>query len=311
MTTSTLMLPVSDEQDLASWAAVAFVASYASPGTRQAYATQLRLWFDWCEKHHLEPLADVRRPHVELYARGLEARGLAAATVALKLVVLTGFYRYCVEEQLLEHSPAVHVRRPKVSQESTRLGLDRTELGAFLVQAGLSGGNDHALACLLALNALRVSEACGAELSDLALANGHRVVRVVGKGNQAALIPLAPRTMRAIDSAVGERTNGPLLARSDGSRLEARCWTDRAPARKTCRDRQGDLPALAATVPAAHSTAAHSTATPPTSSPPTSPEPPAHADNCSRHGCRVPTPRGSRDCRAGRRGPQAVQSDPV
>jgi integrase/recombinase XerD len=35
--------------------------------------------------------------------------------------------------------------RPKVSQESTRLGLDRTELGAFLVQAGLSGGNPHSL----------------------------------------------------------------------------------------------------------------------------------------------------------------------
>ena len=65
----------------------------SSPGTRQAYTTQLRLWFDWCEKHHLEPLADVRRPHVELYARDLEARGLAAATVALKLVVLTGLYR--------------------------------------------------------------------------------------------------------------------------------------------------------------------------------------------------------------------------
>jgi len=43
------------------------------PGTRQAYATQLRLWFDWCAQHHLEPLADVRRPHVELYARDLEA----------------------------------------------------------------------------------------------------------------------------------------------------------------------------------------------------------------------------------------------
>jgi integrase/recombinase XerD len=114
MTTSTLMLPVSGERDLTAWAGVAFVASYSSPGTRQAYTTQLRLWFDWCEEHHLEPLADVRRPHVELYARDLEARGLAAATVALKLVVLTGFYRYCVEEQLIEHSPAVHVRRPKV-----------------------------------------------------------------------------------------------------------------------------------------------------------------------------------------------------
>jgi integrase/recombinase XerD len=145
---------------------------------------------------------------VELYARGFEARGLAAATVALKLVVLTGFCRYCVEEQPLGHSPAVHVRRPKVSQESTRLGLDRAEVGAFLVEAGVSGGNDHALACLLALNALRVSEACGADLSDLALANGHRVVRVVGKGNQPALIPLAPRTSRAVDAAVGDRTNG-------------------------------------------------------------------------------------------------------
>lgn len=52
----------------ARWAAVAFVTSYSSPGTRQAYSTQLQLWFDWCERHGLEPLTDVRRPHVELYA---------------------------------------------------------------------------------------------------------------------------------------------------------------------------------------------------------------------------------------------------
>ena len=164
------------------------------------------------------PLTEVRRPHVELYARDLESRGLAAATVVLKLVVLTGFYRYCVEEQLLEHSPAAHVRRPKISQESTRLGLDRNEIGAFLVQAGLAGGNDHVLACLLALNTLRISEACGADLCDLAFANGHRTLRIVGKGNQPALIPLAPRTARAIDTSVSERNQGPLLQRANGSR---------------------------------------------------------------------------------------------
>jgi hypothetical protein len=39
MTTSTLMPLVAGEQDLASWAATAFVASYSSPGTRQAYTT--------------------------------------------------------------------------------------------------------------------------------------------------------------------------------------------------------------------------------------------------------------------------------
>lgn len=50
-------------------------------------------------------------------------------------------------------------------------------------KAGLAGGNDHVLACLLALDALRGSEAC-TELSDLALANGHRTVRILGKGAQ-------------------------------------------------------------------------------------------------------------------------------
>ena len=124
MSTFTLELPTNQEHDTASWAAVAFIASYASVATRRTYTTQLRLWMAWCAKHHLDALADVRRPHVELYARELEGRGLAAATIALKLVVLAGFYHYCVEEQLLGHSPAVHVRRPKVSQTSTRIGLD-------------------------------------------------------------------------------------------------------------------------------------------------------------------------------------------
>ncbi|MDP8929064.1 MAG: hypothetical protein M3O70_10960, partial [Actinomycetota bacterium] len=57
-------------------------------------------------------------------------------------VVLTGFYRYCVDEQLLEHSPAVHVRHPKVPQESTRIGLDRNELGAWhaAIAAALDAG---------------------------------------------------------------------------------------------------------------------------------------------------------------------------
>lgn len=120
----------------------------------------------------------------------------------------------------MEHSPALHVRWPKVPHESARAGLDRNELGAFLAGVGLSGGNDHVLAYLLGLNALWVSEACGADLADLGLANGHRTLRIIGKGAQPALIPLAPRTARAIDAAVGERTEGPLMARTDGSRLD-------------------------------------------------------------------------------------------
>ena len=52
---------------------------------------------------------------------------------------------------------------------------------------------DHALACLLGLLGLRVSEACGINIEDLAIERGHRTVTVLGKGSKLALIPLPPR----------------------------------------------------------------------------------------------------------------------
>jgi integrase/recombinase XerD len=51
---------------------------------------------------------------------------------------------------------------------------------------------------------------------------GHRTLRIIGKGNKPALIPLVPRTARTIDLAVGERTSGPILRRQDGERLDRR-----------------------------------------------------------------------------------------
>jgi len=82
---------------------------------------------------------------------------------------------------------------------------------------------DHAaLAVLLGLNGLRVSEACGTNIQDLGFERGHRTLRLVGKGNKPATVPLVPRTARTIDLAVGERHEGPILLRRDGHRLDRR-----------------------------------------------------------------------------------------
>jgi site-specific recombinase XerD len=132
---------------------------------------------------------------------------------------VAGFYRYCVEEELLTQNPASNVRRPKLRPESAINGLDRNELGAFLVQAGLSGGRDHALACLLALNGLRVSEALNCDIDDLGLERGHHTLRVVRKGGQTVITPLAPRTARTVYLATGERTTGPIFETDDGQRM--------------------------------------------------------------------------------------------
>ena len=131
-----------------------------------------------------------------------------------------GFYRYAVEEELLDHSPAAHVRRPRLDYESRATGLDRNELGALLVAAGLGTAGEHALISLLALNGLRVSEATGADIEALGVERGHRTLVVTRKGGKVATIPLAPRTARAIDLAVGERPEGPVFLTAAGRRLD-------------------------------------------------------------------------------------------
>jgi integrase/recombinase XerD len=127
---------------------------------------------------------------------------------------------YAEQEGSLAVSPAVHVRRPHLDYESHATGLDRNEVGALLVAAGLAGAPDHALVSLLALNGLRVSEATGADIEQLGLERGHRTLRILRKGGKIVTIPLAPRTARAIDLAVGERCEGPILCGADGDRLD-------------------------------------------------------------------------------------------
>ena len=87
-----------------------FLAGYRGL-TREAYALDLRQFTTWCRARSLNLLA-VRRADIESFARDLEARGRARATVTRRLCTIAGFYRYAVEEELLEHSPAAHVRRP-------------------------------------------------------------------------------------------------------------------------------------------------------------------------------------------------------
>ena len=118
------------------------------------------------------------------------------STIRRRLSTICGFYRYCSQERPIERDPSAHVRRPKQDYESTTLDLDRNKLGAFLVQAGLCGGRDHAPACLLALN---------------------RLLFIHRKGNKTATIALSPRTARALDLYIGERETGPIFLNHDNT----------------------------------------------------------------------------------------------
>jgi integrase/recombinase XerD len=142
-----------------------FLAGYSGL-TRLAYELDLRQYASWCQHHQLRLFA-ARRADIECFARDLEVRARARATITRRLCTIAGLYKYAVEEELLDHSPAAHIRRPRLDYESHATGLDRNELGALLVAAGLGLPAEHALIALLALNGLRVSEATSADSRTL------------------------------------------------------------------------------------------------------------------------------------------------
>jgi site-specific recombinase XerD len=100
--------------------------------------SDLRIYLVWCAERHLEPLT-VRRAHVEMYVRWLQkVRRFRPSTVSRRLSVVVGFHRICVIDGILEHSPADHVRRPKVPPESPTLGLSHLQFQALLSAARAS-----------------------------------------------------------------------------------------------------------------------------------------------------------------------------
>ncbi len=80
---------------------------------------------------------------------------------------------------------------------------------------------------MLGLLGLRVFEATGADVEALSEVRGHRVLRVHGKGDKVALVPLPPAVSRAIDRAAGSRETGPLLLNREGRRMDLHAATRR------------------------------------------------------------------------------------
>jgi site-specific recombinase XerD len=206
--------PITTPDELAA----AFLAGYGEQ-TAEAYARDLRRWGDYLSAIGVDVLG-AHRVHVDAFVREQVAEGAAPATIARRLAALSGFYAYALDEGMVARSPVVRVRRPKVADESPRLGLDREQMRALLDAAEADSERSAALVALLGLNGLRISEALASEVTDLGHDRGHRTLRIVRKGGKVAVAPLAPRTAAVVDALIGDRTSGPIFQTRSGRPMD-------------------------------------------------------------------------------------------
>ena len=120
----------------------------------------------------------------------LRKSGLKARSRARHLVSIRGFYRFLVEEKVLQHDPSQLIDLPKASLKLPHV-LSTQEIELLLKAPDTkkpSGSRDAAMLELLYAAGLRVSELVHVKLQDVNLEAGF--VRVFGKGSKERIVPI-------------------------------------------------------------------------------------------------------------------------
>jgi site-specific recombinase XerD len=220
--------------------AAAWLLSLRSARTRRAYFADFGAWLGWLAGRDLEVLA-ARRVHVDLWVQQQLDAGAEPASVRRRLSGISSFYRYAAAHDLVAGVPTDGVARPVVDADYTAtVGLDRDQARAMLCAAERDCGRHRlrtaTVVKLLLHNALRVDETCAADVADLGMDKGHRVLTVVRKGSRKTRVPLTPATGAALDAYLADRATraglvdvreltGPLLATDTGGRMrQSHLW---------------------------------------------------------------------------------------
>jgi integrase/recombinase XerD len=149
-------------------------------------------------------LVEVARSDLLEYLSHRFEQGYGARSTARQLSCLRGFYRWLLEQDLLQADPTLDLSAPRTGRSLPGV-ITEEEVEALLAAPDLGtaiGVRDRAMLETLYACGLRVSELVGLRLGQVNLRQG--VVRILGKGSKERLVPLGEEALSWIRRWVAE-----------------------------------------------------------------------------------------------------------
>jgi len=172
-----------------------------STQTAVSYRYDLRHFFDFRDRHDVDPSADVvTTATVREWIVEMHRRGLSNATVARRLYAVRSFWKYLVELGHASHNPVAKVSVPKREKRLPKY-LGAEDLRRLLhasqhSHSTICAFRNYAMMAMLIFTGMRKGELINLRLSDISLQE--KVVCVRGKGGKQRVIPMVDEAVQAV-----------------------------------------------------------------------------------------------------------------
>jgi integrase/recombinase XerD len=180
-----------------------------SRNTIDAYSHGLTRFLSHLREKGVREVRETDKFHVRDFLLTLRRKNLNTKSIARDLVAIRTFFRFLVQEGILESNPAEEVESPKVTRTLPEI-LTLEEIEQILEQPDLRtplGIRDRAMLEMLYATGMRVSELTQLPTHQVNLEGGY--VLVYGKGSKERIIPLGSEALKWVTVYLGT-ARGPL-----------------------------------------------------------------------------------------------------
>ena len=164
--------------------------------TLQSYGNDLRKYFEFLKSRNAKSVLLSTRVDLLSFLNGERKRGVSARSLARTLSCIKTFFKYLVQDGLLDKSPIHDVETPRQERRLPNI-LSVSEVEALIKAPEIDtplGLRNRALFELIYATGLRVSELVSLSLNSINLEAGY--ILVLGKGSKERVIPVGEEALR-------------------------------------------------------------------------------------------------------------------